>query len=331
MHTEQVFGPTWEVSERSVPRHGIARAAKNVARGAALLAVLLTFVLVRAAVPLYVLVLALVVSVVALLALERTRTGFVLFVGYMAGFVLFALLRSAADDTGFDVKGQYVVDAERRLFGGVLPTEWLQDRLYDPGKIGAVAVVCTVVYLSYFFAVHVVAIALWRRNPAEFKRFALAVLLAVYAGLAVSFFVPTAPPWLASEYSDAPSLTRVVANVLGWNFERVGVRTPGVNPFAAMPSLHLALTVLVALALWRRPSLRAAAVLYLAAMGFTLVYGAEHYVLDLLAGVGVAVAAWLLATRLVASKTSPQPVERSDRDVRLRRLVLAGARARRAA
>ena len=49
--------------------------------------------------------------------------------------------------------------------------------------------------------------------------------------------------------------------------------------------------------------------LYLAAMGFTLVYGGEHYVLDLLVGAAVAVTAWLVATRLVGS---PKPLRRSN-------------------
>ncbi len=298
-------------SERGVLLGALGRAALNVARGAAFLLILLTLVLARTAVPLYVVVLALGIAVVALLALDRTRTGIAPFVAYMAGFVLFALLRSAADDTGIGIKGQYVVDLERRLFGGTLPTKWLQDHLYHPGQIGVVAVVCTVVYFSYFVAVHVVALIFWRRNPTEFKRYALAVLLVVYAGLAVSFLVPTAPPWLASEHSNAPAMVRIVADVLGSNPERAGQATAGVNAFAAMPSLHFAVTVLVVLALWPRRRLRPAAVLYLAAMAFTLVYGGEHYVIDLLAGAATAVAARLVATRLFASSMSMRPDEGS--------------------
>ena len=297
--------------ERGVSLAALGRAALNVARGAAFLLILLTLVLARTAVPLYVLVLALGIAVLALLALDRTRTGIGPFVVYMAGFVLFALLRSGADDTGIGVKGQYVVDLERRLFGGTLPTKWLQDRLYHPGQIGVVAVVCTVVYFSYFVAVHVVALNFWRRNPTEFKRYALAVLSVVYAGLAVSFLVPTAPPWLASEHSNAPAMVRIVAEVLGSNPEGAGHTTAGVNAFAAMPSLHFAITVLVALALWHRRHLRPAAVLYVAAMGFTLVYGGEHYVVDLLVGAAIAVAAWLVATRLAALSMSMQPDEGS--------------------
>ena len=115
----------------------------------------------------YALVLALGVAAVALFALGRTRTGYGLFVAYISGLALFTLLRSAADDTGIGFKGQYSVDIERRLFGGTLPTKWLQDQLFDAGKVGVIAVVCAVVYVSYFFAAHIVALAFWRRNPAS--------------------------------------------------------------------------------------------------------------------------------------------------------------------
>jgi hypothetical protein len=297
-----------------VSLRGLGRVAKTFTRGAAYLTILLTLVLAREAVPLYALVLALGVAVVALLALGQTRTGFGFFIAYMAGFVLFALLRNAADDTGIGVKSQYVVDFERRLFGGTLPTKWLQDLLYDPGKIGVVALVCTVIYLTYFVAAHVVALAFWRRNQAEFKRYALAVLMTVYTGLAVSFLVPTAPPWLASRYSNAPSMVRVVSEVLGSNPEQSGSGTAGVNAFAAMPSLHFALTMLIVLALWRRPRLRAGAVLYLAGMGFTLVFGGEHYVVDLLVGAAVAAAAWLVSGQLVASPGELLSIEGSVRE-----------------
>ena len=291
----------------------LGRAATNLGRVAALVAVLLTLVLARAEVPLYVLVLALGVGVVALLALERTRAGFALFVAYMAGFVLFALLRGAADETGIDVKGQYVVDGEERLFGGVLPTEWLQDRLYDPGEIGVAAVGATVVYLTYYFAVHVVALALWRRNQAEFKRYALAVLLAVYAGLAVSSWfrrrrrgwrpsTRTRRRWRAS----SPRLSAGTPSRLATT-RRVRTRSrPCRRSTSRSPCSSR----------WpsgASPRLRPVALLYLAAMGSALVYGGEHYVLDLLVSASVAVAAWLVAARL-AVRRGPAPRSGSDPD-----------------
>src|SRR5947208_11221201 len=60
----------------------------------------------------------------------------------------------------------------------------------------------------------------------------------------------------------------------------------GANAIAAMPSLHLAFAVLVALMIATRirSRWRHLLALYPAAMGFTLVYCGEHYVLDLVAG-----------------------------------------------
>jgi membrane-associated phospholipid phosphatase len=66
------------------------------------------------------------------------------------------------------------------------------------------------------------------------------------------------------------------------------------NPVAAMPSLHAAFTLLVALFLWRsaRWWWRIALALYPLAMGFTLMYFGEHYAVDVLAGWLYAVAAY---------------------------------------
>jgi membrane-associated phospholipid phosphatase len=57
------------------------------------------------------------------------------------------------------------------------------------------------------------------------------------------------------------------------------------NDVAAMPSLHAALPLLLALILWRlkRP-LAWAGFAYTAVLGFFLVYFGEHYVIDLVAG-----------------------------------------------
>ncbi len=66
-----------------------------------------------------------------------------------------------------------------------------------------------------------------------------------------------------------------------------------------MPSVHMAVTFVVVLALWReRRALAVIGALYAAAMALALVYLGEHYAVDVLAGVLVALAAWLAAQRL---------------------------------
>lgn len=60
----------------------------------------------------------------------------------------------------------------------------------------------------------------------------------------------------------------------------------GVNLVAAIPSVHAALTAMVALLLWRRirPAWRPVLVAYVLVMAFALVYSAEHYLCDIVLG-----------------------------------------------
>ncbi|MCX2929720.1 phosphatase PAP2 family protein [Mycobacterium sp. CVI_P3] len=83
-----------------------------------------------------------------------------------------------------------------------------------------------------------------------------------------------------------------------------------VNLVAAIPSLHAGLSVMIAAFLWGRVSRRWRPLLagYVAIMAFTLVYSAEHYVIDILLG-------WLLASVVALA------IRRYER----RRLAAAGA------
>jgi hypothetical protein len=127
------------------------------------------------------------------------------------------------------------------------------------------------VYASYFVVPHLVALALWLRRPGLFGRYAAALLGTAYLGLAVSFAVPTAPPWLAGQSGHLPFVSRVVEDVTNGVdpsiYER-GYEIVGANPLSAMPSLHMAMTVLVLLAAWRAAlPVRVAGLLYALAMG----------------------------------------------------------------
>ena len=65
----------------------------------------------------------------------------------------------------------------------------------------------------------------------------------------------------------------------------------GGNPWAAMPSLHFAASLMAALLLAEAGPVEGAVGWgYVAALGFALVYLGEHYVLDLVAGAAVVLA-----------------------------------------
>ncbi len=132
-----------------------------------------------------------------------------------------------------------------------------------------------------------------------------------FAALAVYILYPMAPPWLASREGYLPhGLHRITGR--GWDdigLSRVNVILDGVgNPVAAMPSLHAGIAFLVAVyAVQRlRSPYRWVLLAYPVLMGFALVYFAEHYVIDIVAG-------WLLA---VAVLVGCNAWERSRRPAR---------------
>jgi hypothetical protein len=112
-------------------------------------------------------------------------------------------------------------------------------------------------------------------------------------GLLLYALLPTAPPWIQGTIEDEMLVHRITrASNAGETRDPEQVYTifTDPNPIAAMPSLHTAITVLMAFALWRiRPALGVAGALYSLAMGFALIYLGEHYLVDVIAGAGLAV------------------------------------------
>jgi hypothetical protein len=182
------------------------------------------------------------------------------------------------------------------VFGGTAPTVQLQRWLdVRPGRVHWWDYVAWLVYLSHFVVTLAVAAFLYVASRARFKRLATLIVTVSVAAFVTYFIIPAEPPWLASRHGALPPTTRVVHDI--WS----NLSLPGVakvfngesklaNPVAALPSLHAAWPFMVLLFLW--PVLRRGRWLlvgYNALMVFVLVYGAEHYVSDILLG-------WLYAT-----------------------------------
>ncbi len=273
-------------------------AALHFGRISLLLGTLVLLVVVRSGVPPYFFVLAVAVSLAAVFVTARAGGNFRVWAVYVLAFVLFVYLRALADETGNPARFGYVVTLEKTLFMGSVPTLWLQEHLYAAGKVGALEVSSLIVYSSYFLAPHLMALAVWRLDPGRFRPYVLAILGTFFACLAVSYVVPTAPPWKAGLVGDLPHVFRIIRDISGGvspDGYRRAYEIAGSNDVAAMPSLHMAIPLIIAFMAWRlHPVAGAAAFFYAAAMAFVLVYLGEHYVVDLLAGLLVAVVVWKL-------------------------------------
>jgi membrane-associated phospholipid phosphatase len=218
---------------------------------------------------------------------------------------IYDLTRGAADSFGIGVHVHPMVDFDRFVFGQV-PTVWLQERLYDPGVVSWWEVAFTLVYTSYFVVPYALAGYLWARDRLAFLRFTRRLVALSLAGLATYIAFPAAPPWMAGELGVLEEVHRTT--VRGW--EVLGVGTASLfskgqatsNLVAAVPSLHSAITALVAMFLWGRvrPWLRPLLALYPLAMGLTLMATGEHYFFDVVLGwcyAGAVMAAWTLWER----------------------------------
>lgn len=228
----------------------------------------------------------------------RAMAGLVLdWLPFIGVLVLYDLTRGLADTLGMPVHMSDLAALESTLFGGTLPTVWLQEQFSQSGGWGAAGdrawwhVVVTAVYVSHFLVTPIIAAVLWLRNRQRWISFTAHVVGVALLGVTTYILVPAAPPWYAAARGVIPDVDRLSG--LGWDV--LGLHSAGalldqgqakVNLVAALPSLHTAYAVLVFLFFWPVLS-RAARVLlalYPLMMGLILVYSGEHYVIDVLLG-----------------------------------------------
>ena len=174
---------------------------------------------------------------------------------------------------------------------GDVPTLWLQEQLWS-GTPHWYDFVAWGIYMSHFVVPLGVAVVLWRRAYPLFRQWVARLLALTFAGYLTYVAYPAVPPWLASKDGDLPPSVRLVGEVSRhMGIERAPSAISSSNPVAALPSLHAAYPLLLCLFFWPLAgrTMRIALVTYVVAMGWVLVYGAEHYVFDLLMGWAYAV------------------------------------------
>jgi membrane-associated phospholipid phosphatase len=184
---------------------------------------------------------------------------------------------------------RYPIRIDRALGGGELPTHRLQRALAPSGAGSARDAFLAIVHWAWFLEPHAALLWVLLRDDSHFPRAARQMAAAYDLGCAIYMMVPTAPPWWAGEngYTEAP-VRRIMVDVGEPMWGRawpVLYESLGGNPWAAMPSLHFATSVLAALLLAETGTdMGAAGWGYALTLGFALVYMGEHYVVDLLAG-----------------------------------------------
>jgi hypothetical protein len=206
-------------------------------------------------------------------------------------------------------------DVDAWLFGGAVPTVWLQQHLHQPGHVQWFEVAAFLVYVSHFFVTPLLAAALWLRDRWRFRRFAASLALLTLLGCITFVAFPAAPPWMASEHGLIEPSTRLIPQLWTWigvgaSDGLVGTGYRYANDVAAVPSLHAALALLVAMSVWPRHWwARALVAAYPLAMAFAIVYTGEHYVADVLLGCAYAGVSFI-AVRWIAAQVGARQTNR---------------------
>ena len=199
------------------------------------------------------------------------------------------------------------IHIDRTLFGGEVPTVQLQHALYTPGVAHVWDYAAFGVYMTHFIVPFVIAGVLWHFNHERFRKFAFLFLTLTFAAFLTYVLYPAVPPWLAAQNQQIQPTAKIIdemwAHIGLANGSQVFSATGHfANPVAAMPSLHAAYPMLVALFFWPmvRRRWRPLLLLYPLAMGFTLVYTGEHYVIDVVIGWIYAAAVYFGGSRVYA-------------------------------
>jgi len=208
------------------------------------------------------------------------------------------------------LKVRYPIVVDRVLGLGRLPSARLQRAFSRPGRVTRLDRMLSVVHWVWFMEPHAALLFVQARDPDRFPSAARQLAATYDLGCALYFAVPTAPPWWAAEqgYIEAPveHLAAEVAEAEGLEVRRIMVDTGeqvwrhaweplydrfNGNPWAAMPSLHFATSLMAAIHLGEMGRVPGAIGWgYAATLAFALVYLGEHYVTDLLAGAALVAA-----------------------------------------
>ncbi len=204
--------------------------------------------------------------------------------------------RGVADTLGFPLQVEAPRNIDRALFFGADPVVWLQDRFYSPTQVRWYDIVGSLVYFTHFVVPVAASVFLWIRHRPQWVRYMRRFATVLFAGVATYVVLPTVPPWMAASPKYPYQILEPLARPTGRGWSELGLTTvydvllrgqQWANPTAAMPSLHAAFALFTVVFFWpfvQRRALRVLMALFPVAMTLTLMYFAEHYLIDALAG-----------------------------------------------
>jgi len=205
--------------------------------------------------------------------------------------------RGWADQAGFPLQVEAPRIIDRFLFLGTDPNVWIQEHFYDPKVIHWYDKVASVTYFTHFIFPVIAIAVVWVVSHREWARFIKRFASLLLVSCAMFVLVPTVPPWMAADRKRYDfRIIEPLARHTGRGFRELGMKgfvnewnsaLSWGNVIAAMPSLHSAYALFVPaffLPLIKPKWLKAVVLCFPVVMLTSLVYFAEHWVIDGLVG-----------------------------------------------
>lgn len=164
-------------------------------------------------------------------------------------------------------------------------------------------VLCGATYLVFLLEVLGVTAYLFARARPKALELSLGFLFVNLLGWSIWFLYPAAPPWYVDDHGVGPVALDVISSPAGLARLDALLHVPiattfyskSANVFGAMPSLHVAYATLVAVVVHPLGGrARALSWAFGASMAYSAVYLRHHYLLDVVAGVLLAVVVGVL-------------------------------------
>ncbi len=219
---------------------------------------------------------------------------------------------------------EYVFKLEKSIFG-TIPSVMLQSTLLKDGDFTWLEKICTSLHGTHFIAFLIIGFFFWLKDSNLFARFKVSFYFLLTAGMSLYALVPTAAPWMASQ------MFGLMPPLVHFNIELYTMYLPDLtagfntNPVAAMPSLHAAFPFLCSLLLWSKYKFRAIPFyIYTGLILFTIVYTGDHYVIDIIFGIVIALISYIISINILHHKTNDKEQNLNFKHFRLRPGIIAG-------
>ncbi len=239
-----------------------------------------------------------VLLLVVFAAFGQARGFIIRFLPLVLLIALYELFRGFADDLNGTVHYVEMIDFDRWMFFGHLPTVVLQEWWWH-GQVSWYDFYFYFLYTIHFLMPALLAILIWKKADRHYWQFMWALVGLSFAAFVTYILYPAAPPWMASVEGYIEEPMRRVSSDIWWamgikDFAKLYDQLPA-NQVAAIPSLHSAYPLLFSLFVTGLFGLKRFwwVYIYPISMWVGVTYMGEHYVIDVILGALYAALAYL--------------------------------------